>query len=413
MFCNRTLWEFGNLVGADLLALSASVVCIGFTFLVAERATSVARWLLLGASVFAAYMVRGDYLFLILLVPCLIPFLASFRRAASDRMISLKKLAVAAMIVCAVPFLAYCTVRYMYVKHFGLVARGEQAAVVIATQFLKEEDVKRLDQDLQPLALAILARRKPLDSEFPKRGPMYPMTIWPDISYMYMNRVTVPAQLDFLGVKGPHDNVLVHEMPGGQESRLAGMLRRLSMATIMLHPREHLQYYLKSMMYGISFALFVEGAVMTPLLLLFFATYLLLAFLQTRARDPEGGNFSPSGGFARFPKWSPLSAVMLVGVSFFLAKLLLNVLVNSGTGTLSVCCLDLYSQYVGRCHLRKLCFPVPLSRNRPAGIISHRNHIGPDWSSFPSFITPFRNTKPVSGFGSSLSGKIIQGKRIS
>ena len=71
-------------------------------------------------------------------------------------------------------------------------------------------------------------------------------------------------------------------MPEGQESRLAGMLGRLSMATIMLHPREHLQYYLKSMMCGISFALFVEGAVMTPLLLLFFATYLLLAFLQTR-----------------------------------------------------------------------------------------------------------------------------------
>ena len=76
MFCHRTLWEFGNLVFADLYALSAAVVCIGFTFLVAEGATSVARWLLLGASVFAAYMVRGDYLFLILLVPCLIRFLA-------------------------------------------------------------------------------------------------------------------------------------------------------------------------------------------------------------------------------------------------------------------------------------------------------------------------------------------------
>ena len=72
------------------------------------------------------------------------------------------------MIVCTVPFLAYCTVRYVYVKHFGLVARGEQAAVVIATQFLKEEDVKRLDQDLQPLALAILARRSASRFRVPK-----------------------------------------------------------------------------------------------------------------------------------------------------------------------------------------------------------------------------------------------------
>jgi hypothetical protein len=332
MLCNRTLWEFGNRVSADLFALSASIVCIGSTFLVAERATSAARWLLLGASVFAAYMVRGDYLFLIPLVPCLVPFLACFRPAISDRAISLKKLAIAAIVVCAVPFLAYCTVRYVYVKHFGLVTMGEQSLLQITTQFLKEEDVERLDQDLRPLALAILARRKPLDSAFPRRGPMYPMTIWPDISYMYMSRVTVPAQLDVLGVKGPHDNVFVQEMPRAEQSRLAEMVRRLSMATMMLHRREHLQYYLKSMMYGISFALFVEGAVMTPLLLLFFATYLLLAFLQTRARDPGVGNFSPSRSFARFPQWSPLSAVMLVAVSFFLVKVLLLVLVNSVQG---------------------------------------------------------------------------------
>ncbi len=331
MFCNRTLWEFGNRVSADLFALSASIVCIGSAFLVAERATSVGRWLLLAATVFATYMVRGDYLFLIPLVPCLMPFLASFRPTNSVRTVSWKKLAVVATIACVVPFLAYCTVRYVYVKHFGLVTMGEQTMIVIGTQFLQEEDVNRLDQDLRPLALAMLARRKALDSEFPRRGSMYPMTIWPDISYMYMNRVSLPAQLDILGVRGPHENVFVQDMPRAEQSRLAVMLRKLSTAALMLHPSEHLEYYLKSMMYGISFALFVEGAVLTPLLLLFFATYLILALLW-RAREPEKGDFSPSSIFSRFPQWSPLSAVMLVAVSFFLAKVLLVVFVNPMQG---------------------------------------------------------------------------------
>ena len=119
---------------------------------------------------FLSYQVRPAYLFVILLWPGLAFLLAAavFRRpvlrGAGVRRGGL------ILAVCVVPFLAFCTLRWAVVGHWGLVSFGGYNIIGVTAQIMDEEVAGQLPDELRPLASAILRRARRLDFVSAGRG---------------------------------------------------------------------------------------------------------------------------------------------------------------------------------------------------------------------------------------------------
>src|SRR5260370_19503956 len=77
--------------------------------------------------------------------------------------------------VSTVPFLGFCTYRWAKTGHFGLTSFGGFTAIGVVGQFLTEDLVPDLPEEVRPLALKALERREKLvKREIPCSFPPLP-----------------------------------------------------------------------------------------------------------------------------------------------------------------------------------------------------------------------------------------------
>ena len=138
---------------------------MGMLLRVTGNPKDVPGWAGLAAGIFVAYQMRPAYLFLIALVPLLgiaLRYLSAIRFGQSARLTQMTMGLVASSVL---PFLAFCSLRWVLVGHWGLVSFGGTSLLGISGQFLTESMVSSLPEHLQPLATAAI-RRRTLDPEW-------------------------------------------------------------------------------------------------------------------------------------------------------------------------------------------------------------------------------------------------------
>lgn len=154
-------------VQPDFLASAAVLAAFSGLFLLLER-RSWARWLLLGLAVFASYQLRPAGMFLVLLLP-LVAGVVEWIRTSRSLEKALRLAGVAAL-VTVTPLLAFSTLRWFSVGHFGLVSFGGSNAIGMASCFLEPGLIRELPERHQSLARAIRRERSERGFRAMERG---------------------------------------------------------------------------------------------------------------------------------------------------------------------------------------------------------------------------------------------------
>jgi hypothetical protein len=199
---NQVAW-----VLTDFPGMLMAVNSIGCLFWLLGNRRSFLAWLGLAFAVFAAYSIRPAYLFLVPLVPCLGLVLSRVRWGCSLRSARSWGFAGALAVVCLVPLLAYCTLRFAVVGRFGLVSYGGYTLSGLASELVDPEIDNELPVAHRPLAKAVRDKRAELGmkSIFPGRFgvdmALFERQLSPNIF-----KVAVPSAKRLYG-----EELLVHE----------------------------------------------------------------------------------------------------------------------------------------------------------------------------------------------------------
>lgn len=146
-------WPAYQWLMTDSLGLSLAILSMAGLMIQAGGQPRFWLWPVLALTVFAAYMVRPVYLFLVPLVPALA---FALRLISPAKIVSALRFATLLAMVTLGPFLAYSTFRWVKVNHFGVVAFGGANIIGISAQFLTPELIPDLPTKHQPLAQRML-----------------------------------------------------------------------------------------------------------------------------------------------------------------------------------------------------------------------------------------------------------------
>ncbi|MEZ6055896.1 MAG: hypothetical protein R3C01_04250 [Planctomycetaceae bacterium] len=282
--------EIGTTIAADSLAVSLSIMCVACYLATTSRRPGSTPWYGLALLTLATYLVRPAYLFLIPLWPvlCLVHdrFLLRPESSWSDQWRRVSRYA----LLSVVPFLAYCGLRWAVVGHFGLVSFGGYNIVGIAGQYLDDELVADLPEDLQALGKAIVKRRR----EYPGMQPptdfltmelMFNPTVW---------QCAVPAAKDV------YDN---------DTPRINRDLGRLSFEILKRRPWQYARWLKSDTVHGLLNMMHLtvpdRGVALAMLLALLTHFHALV-----KRSKPEGAISSemPAQGFSSLEEWQTLFA---------------------------------------------------------------------------------------------------------
>ena len=157
---SNILFRYGNNLAADGLASSLAIATIGWLLLTLfSEHRRFYHWWILALLVFATYQVRPAYLFLIPLLPLLgLTLYWLVTSAPTERRVWLS-ITASLILTVAIPYLAYCGIRWATVGSFSLVSFGGNNFAAITCMFLSEDDVEALPSEIQSLARAVMDRR--------------------------------------------------------------------------------------------------------------------------------------------------------------------------------------------------------------------------------------------------------------
>jgi hypothetical protein len=144
------LFRYIAVVTPDTLACSMAVLDIACLFLVIQSPRKAVFWLGLMISLFVTYQLRPAYLFLVPVVPMLGVVLLWLRPKIEKQLF--RRITVGLMLVSVLPLLGFCCLRWHYVGHFGVVSFGGTQLIGVTGQFLTEEMIPQLPDELQTLA---------------------------------------------------------------------------------------------------------------------------------------------------------------------------------------------------------------------------------------------------------------------
>ncbi len=311
---SNILLRYGNNLAADSLASSLAIATLGWLlvtlFAPRQRAS---HWCLLALGVFACYQVRPAYLFMIPLAPVLAlaiwwlvrPTLPPWREWCS--------LLVKLLLVVALPYLAFCSLRWAIVDHFSVVSFGGNNFAAITCMFVNEADVERLPEDLQPLAEAIVQRRHQVaeqDSEYTAEATRRYMQIEAPFD-TNINAVCVAAAREVYG-----------------EMWLDGdrALWRFAAAVIREKPTYYGVWLVKAFIRGIY--MIVSEYIMNPvyfLLLVALATCHAGSVILRKHKPGAAGDADPD-------LFVETNALWILALGFVLAKVLLVVITSPALG---------------------------------------------------------------------------------
>jgi hypothetical protein len=154
--CFRWDASFRHTIFIDVMAECFPLLTVGMLLLVVGRPRSVLAWGGLTLSLFLTYQARPAFLFLVGLVPLLGVLLAGL---LWDRTASLRQrlqMGLGLLAAGVLPYLGWCSLRWLLVGHFGLVSFGGISLICITGHFLTEDVIPELPNDLRPIGRAVL-----------------------------------------------------------------------------------------------------------------------------------------------------------------------------------------------------------------------------------------------------------------
>ena len=154
LFANAFLTD-ANWVHPELLSITCALLALAGTVELAHAQACRRGWLLVCAGAGCAYVLRPNFLLLVVALPM---FYAVLRAIRGDAF-RLGR-AAAILIVSAGPFIGIATLRYATVGDPNIVSFGGFAMSGLATLILSDETVARLPDDVKPFAARVLAARR-------------------------------------------------------------------------------------------------------------------------------------------------------------------------------------------------------------------------------------------------------------
>lgn len=321
LFYATLLREHAVWVMSEVLAGALVIATVGLTF----RACGATRpwWVWIGSALalFLTYQVRPAYVFLILLVPGLLAVLGALRVAGERPYPSLKRIVGTGLAVSVLPFLAFCSLRYGAVGDFGVVSYGGYNLMSITTQFMTNDMVSGFDEDLRPLARAIIEERDKRGIGVEPGRLHVPLDRFGDLAVYYSWELFGPLALKYR--QGDDIDIQNLKLGGAETYRMANnrVANRLAAATFKARPGVHALFYVKSFLYGIARTLVAEPNIVV-LLVIVFPVHCIASLLRS---TPGSERSAPGEAVAEMRE---LNAVLIVGALFYLAALFTVILVS-------------------------------------------------------------------------------------
>ncbi len=310
----------------DFLAVATTIATFAFVFLLAARPANRWYWAAVGAGVFLTYQIRPSYLFFLLFVP----ILAVVLRVCRDGRLPRRWLAWTAglLLLTVVPFLAYCTVRWFAVGHFGLVSYGGFNLLGVTASFLDNKLVRELPKEHRKLARMILQERKNRNFKpYQGRQPVnkwygqYNVNLWriaqPIASRMYQKKFGIdeaPA-----ADKGTEEAAALEQR---EIVYINDQLSSLSRAIIWARPWVYYKWIFDGFAYALN-SLFSHPWIIWSFMLVVASLPILLLGESASPRAPPPAAAAGPGDRARHP----LLGLFVLGVGYFVCHMLLLLLV--------------------------------------------------------------------------------------
>jgi hypothetical protein len=192
---------------------------------------------------------------------------------------------------------------------------------------LNRDIVRQLDEELQPLALAIIESRDARNLGLPEGLLMMPMPMFNNYFIACLFEVFVPAAQEFLNEKnGTTHPVKEFNELGGRIMAVNEVASRLAIATMRARPGVYILYYIKAFLFAVSFTLYVTGTVTALALVLFMAHGI---FILRGNRNEQAGMLLQIDGEDRSLEFRTM---LFLGGMFYLAHLLVVIPVVTPEG---------------------------------------------------------------------------------
>ena len=159
ILASQMVLEYTGVLTPDLLAQSFAVVTVALWLIAVHSGRSLVALAGMSVFLFLAYQTKPSYLFLLAFIP-IGGLIARWWLHPTDK--DAWKLAIRLSFASFVPFLAWCSLRWFVVGHFGLVSFGGYNIIGVAGQLLQRDWTASLTSEVQPLATEILNRREQL-----------------------------------------------------------------------------------------------------------------------------------------------------------------------------------------------------------------------------------------------------------
>jgi hypothetical protein len=304
----------------DPMAECFAVLTVGMLLVVVGRPRSVLAWSGLTLSLFLTYQGRPAFTFLVGLVPLLGVLLAGLfwdRAQWLGRRLQLGFGLVAASVL---PYLGWCTLRWVLVGHFGLVSFGGCAFIYVPGLWLTEEVIPNLPEDLQPLARAFLQERNQLpdwQSPLDDDGWFLPEIVGDESIFA---SVTQSKSGDLFFAKAV-------ELYGDDLIVVNRKLSEMAIALIKARPSYYAKWLVTATKLGIK-RMVTSNPLLTYLALLLGVLMVIWHILYVVHRLRAGPVRGPTAPKPADNYSLELNALVLVAVGFALSSLLLVILVQ-------------------------------------------------------------------------------------
>ena len=286
---------------SDSLACSLGLFVVAMAVLVVRYPSRRLAWGVLAFTLFATYLVRPAYIFLILFIPLLILFLGLVRIGVRRFKPLLTFFITRSVVGCIAPFILFCSLRLVTVGHFGLVSFGGYNMVGIISQFLNPEDMATLPLEFHPLAEKIFLERQKrnlINIDVDGRRFIAPNEIMNNYN-LYIHYIIVPY-LEEQGMQTPDIN---------------RTLVRFSKILLHLHAHDYVHWLLYSLAYAL--ANFPDPIFISVLSLILFVSFLLRSIVG-RSRS-QTIDVAPS---------MDVSVIVAIGMGYLMCKVFLVILVE-------------------------------------------------------------------------------------
>ena len=305
--------SLAGLLQPDFLSAAFVLISVSCLLLVVTNTRHWAAWVGLGISTLLAYQFRPAAQFLVLVLPIFAGIFLWLRDRPPIRHVL--RLTGATAAVTLVPFVLFCTLRFVTVGSFGLVSFGGSNLAASVVNFLDADLVQEVPPDSRDLARKILKQRRArgwetmrLDSdpvEFFRQGSDNLFRIARNVAKIESRRAAREPGAEPID---PEININVD---------LDRRLSRLATEIIRLRPALYLNWIRHAMVYGLK-QLADYRWILVPALLLLLSLPIVWIRRPVRQKVPadSAGPHADSHG-------STLAMLILLAVGYFSAYLLL------------------------------------------------------------------------------------------